>query len=169
MILKVSVSRVYHRIGISSWQNVISSQSTRRSTSGGRRPRPDPPLPALTNPVEHAIASAQRRGDLSNLSGAGKPLTAKSDSSSRPAVPGMSTSELLSKKAEFEMRRAVQSGELEHLQGGKLKAGTNVVSTSIGGSSGSSAGGEQQSGAGIMGRYILKEGMPVTSSSSSEK
>ncbi|KAL3899285.1 MAG: hypothetical protein SGARI_006495 [Bacillariaceae sp.] len=118
-------------------------------------------MPALTNPVEQAIADAQKRGDLSNLSGAGKPLTAKDNNIS---IPGMSTSELLSKKAEFEMRRAVQSGELEHLQGEKLEyKGTNIVSTSLSSGSGGSSsigGGEQPSGADVMGRYILKQAQP---------
>ncbi|CAB9512396.1 expressed unknown protein [Seminavis robusta] len=122
----------------------------------------DAPLPPLTNPVEQAIAAAQQRGQLNNLSGAGKPLSSKSNSISSRPVAGMSTSELLSKKAEFEMRRAVKNRELEHLEGQTLQyRGTTIVSPSLSSNSGGSpSGSSEKSGATIMGQYILKQAQP---------
>jgi hypothetical protein len=106
----------------------------------------------LTNPVENAIEAAQRRGELDNLSGAGKPL-AKGDVG---RVTGISSSELLSKKAEFEMRRAIHNKELENIggEGKQLKyKGTGVSPTVAGGNDG-------VGGGDVMSTYILKQTNP---------
>jgi Domain of unknown function (DUF1992) len=117
--------------------------------------RREAPLPALNNPVENAIAAAQQRGDLNNLSGSGKPLKQGVEASRVPT--GMTSSELLSKKAEFEMRRAMHNKELDHLQGQKLVyKGTNIVPTSLGG--GGDAGGEASN---VMKRYIIDQAQPT--------
>lgn len=138
----------------------LANGGTSSSSTAGFATQRDPPMPPLTNPVEQAIAAAQQRGDLNNLSGAGKPLS-KTSSSSTAAVAGMSSTELLSKKAEFEMRRAIQSGELDHLQGEKLEyRGTNIVSVSLSAKSSSGGGGGEPTGAKIMERYILKQAQP---------
>lgn len=128
--------------------------------------RREAPLPPLTNPVEQAIRNAQKRGELTNLAGSGKPLSKNAvttlSSHSLHASSGSSTSNILSTKAEFEMRRAAmnQELELEHLHG-KARAyqGTNIVGSSgIGGGGPSSgAGGDLNS---VMGDYILKESQP---------
>jgi hypothetical protein len=106
----------------------------------------------LTNPVENAIAAAQRRGELNNLSGAGKPL-AKSDA---VVVTGMASSELLSKRAEFEMRRAIRNKELENIggEGKQLKYKGTGISPTIGDGSDGGGGGE------VMGTYILQQAKP---------
>ena len=120
----------------------------------GRR---EAPLPALSNPVEQAISAAQRRGDLNNLSGAGKALKQDNDAS-RVVPTGLTSSELLSKKAEFEMRRAMHNRELDHLQGQKLEyKGTSTASPSLSGG-GSEGGGD---GPDVMSRYILKQAQPT--------
>ena len=118
--------------------------------------RREAPLPPLTNPVENAIAAAQQRGDLNNLSGSGKPLQQGVDASRVPT--GMTSSELLSKKAEFEMRRAIKNNELDHLQGQKLEyKGTSIVSSGLGTSSASGSDGD---GPDAMSRYILEQAQP---------
>ena len=114
-------------------------------------------MPPLTNPVENAIAAAQQRGELSNLSGSGKPLKQGVEASRVPT--GMTSSELLSKKAEFEMRRSIKNKELDHLQGQKLEyKGTSIVSSGLGGRSDGSSGGE---GPDAMSRYILQQAQPA--------
>ena len=77
-------------------------------------------------------------------------------------VTGMSSSQLLSQKAEFEMRRAVHSRELEDLagKGEKLQyKGTTIVTSSTA-NPGSSGGGCNANEA--MSRYILDQVKPST-------
>ena len=124
--------------------------------------RREAPLAPLSNPVEQAIQAAQQRGDLNNLTGAGKPL--KQDSASSlshvmHASSGSSTSNLLSTKAEFEMRRATLNKELEleHMHGKALEyKGTNITGSSV--MSGGSGGADSLDSA--MGAYILIESQP---------
>jgi hypothetical protein len=106
----------------------------------------------LTNPVENAIEAARRRGEFENLSGAGKPL--KPQTGDVRAVAGMSSSELLSKKAEFEMRRAIHNKELENIggEGERLKYKGTGISPTVGGDGG---GGDN-----AMSTYILKQSTP---------
>ena len=92
----------------------LLQQSTRRLFQIRGFSRRDAPLPPLTNPVLNAIEEARKKGEFDNLSGAGKPLS-KVDHDLPPA--GMTSTELLSKKAEFEMRRAIRNRELEDIGG----------------------------------------------------
>jgi hypothetical protein len=127
--------------------------------------RREAPLPPLSNPVEQAIAAAQQRGELNNLSGAGKPL--KKDTaasiSHRMHSSSSSSANLMSSKAEFEMRRAVLNKELEleHMHGqAREYKGTSIVSMSLTGGDGGSDGAGDGADSGAMGRYILKQAQP---------
>jgi hypothetical protein len=123
--------------------------NTRRGFASSRR---EVPLPPLTNPVEQAIVQARLRGEFDGLSGAGKPLQKSKETS---PLAGITTSTILSMRAEFEMRRAVHNKELEHLAGQKLEyKGTSIVSpTSAGGDGG-------DGGDAMLSQYILKEAQP---------
>ena len=130
--------------------------------------RREPPMAPLTNPVEQAIEEARRRGKLSNLSGSGKPMQKKTkDGDVHNGVMSgrMSPSQLISTKAEFEMRRAIRNRELENLggEGEKLKyKGTTGISPSLtgGGTSTEGGGGGSDAGTNAMGKYILKQTLP---------
>ena len=121
--------------------------------------RRDAPMPPLTNPVENAIEEARRRGEFKNLSNAGKPLPKKDDVMT--AVGGNSPSDLLSKKAEFEMRRAIRNNELESLagEGQQLRyRGTTPGLPPAGQGSGGAVGGRASGvGADVMSQYILDQ------------
>lgn len=107
--------------------------------------------------MEQAIGQARAQGKFNGLAGAGKPLPKNKETS---PIAGITTSELLSKRAEFSMRRAIHNKELEHLAGQKLVyKGTNIVSTSLSGSSSDGMTGKG-SGADVMGDYILKQAQP---------
>jgi Domain of unknown function (DUF1992) len=139
---------------------VAAAIADRRGATRGFARR-DPPLPPLTNPTEQAIDAAQKRGALDNLSGAGKPLTFKhSDTVKARPMAGMSTAELLSKKAEVEMRRAIHNNELDHVAYGQPLEyrGTNIVSSSLSSSNSDQSTGA--TGATAMGQHILKQAQP---------
>ena len=116
--------------------------------------------PIISPSVERAIREAQQRGAFDKLRGAGKPLISKRyDMRVKGGLtPGMSSVELFSKKAEFEMQRAIRNHELDPvLHGQPLKyRGTTVVTSSW--SSGSSSSSDSSTTA--MEQYILKQAQP---------
>ena len=125
----------------------------------------------LTNPVEQAIEEARRRGELNNLSGSGKPMTSSSkqnDAAMMHSSGRMSPEQLMSSKAEYEMRRAIRNNELEDLggEGKKLKyKGTTGLSPSLTGGGGGSnegggTGGGGTTGADVISKYILDQAQP---------
>ena len=71
------------------------------------------PLPPVMTRVERMIAEAQGAGDFDELEGKGKPLKRGHD----VAVAGVSQSELIAHRAEFEMRRANVQHELDYVGG----------------------------------------------------
>lgn len=151
--LLVSNSAKSQMIRMAMGRGAFHQQQQQPLRSFAAAARRDPPLPPLSNPVEKAIEAAGRRGDLSNLSGSGKPLSPKRGGDVAVAAGRMSPATLLFRKAEYEMRRAVRNRELVNLEGEgeKLKyKGTGIVSPRIGGDGGS--GGDDS-----LGTYILDQ------------
>lgn len=152
---KRSITTSVHRMPQLSFNSGRIHPHACRNFGSTRAKRRDNPLPPLTNPVEQAIETSRRRGELDNLTGAGKPLAVRDTT---PTIPvGMSSSELLSKKAEFEMRRAIHNKELEEVagMGEKLK----YKGTTEGGIASVQGGGRTSDGgvSDTMSHYILKE------------
>ena len=98
-----------------------------------------------------SIEDAQQRGEFNHLSGSGKPLPKRTDTT----VPvGLSGTQVMAQKAEFEMRRAIHNQELSDLagQGEALPyKGTSVTGAEIS---------QQQGGGGgldVVSDFVMKE------------